>query len=161
MRTLKGMVIFGPSGVPEEQERLAEPVSDKPSAARSALMARIRPVDTKPEMVVRRLSHGLGYRFRLHQRNLPGTPDLVFPRMRKAIFVHGCFWHRHLGCKKSSMPKTRVAFWTQKFADNIARDARKEEELVSMGWRIMIIWECEIGDIVTLRSKIQAFLSAE
>lgn len=130
-----------------------------PSAFRSALMARIGPKDTKPEMVVRRIAHALGCRFRLQRRDLPGTPDLVFPRLGKVIFVHGCFWHRHPGCKKTSMPKTRVEFWTRKFESNVERDARKERELRQMGWDVTIIWECETRDTEKLTFRLASWLS--
>ena len=91
---------------------------------RSALMSRVKAKDTKPELRVRRSAHGLGYRYRLHRRDLPGSPDLVFPGRRKALFVHGCFWHRHQGCRKTTMPKTRAKFWQRKFDDNVRRDER-------------------------------------
>lgn len=110
---------------------------------RSALMARIGPRDTKPEMRVRRVAHALGLRYRLHRRDLPGTPDLVFPKWRVAMFVNGCFWHRHPGCPKSYTPKSRVTFWQKKFAENVARDRRVARELERLGWRPVVIWECE------------------
>lgn len=124
-------------------------------------MARVGPKDTKPERVVRRISHALGYRFRLQRRDLPGTPDLIFPRLRKIIFVHGCFWHRHPGCKKASMPKTRVDFWADKFARNIERDARKEFELRQLGWDVAVVWECETRDTKTLESRLARWLSLD
>ncbi|MGV1957779.1 very short patch repair endonuclease [Agrobacterium sp. 22-214-1] len=129
-----------------------------PSAFRSALMAKVGPKNSKPEMTVRRVVHALGYRFRLHRRDLPGTPDLVFPRLRKAIFVHGCFWHRHSGCKKASTPKTRVDFWNDKFAKNIERDERKERELRQQRWDITVIWECETGNIDELSRRLDEWL---
>lgn len=105
-------------------------------------MAGIKGRDTKPELVVRRIAHKLGLRFRLHRKDLPGRPDLVFPRRRLAVFVHGCFWHRHDGCRYTYTPKSRVAFWTKKFAANVARDRRNEEALRDLGWRVLVIWEC-------------------
>jgi DNA mismatch endonuclease (patch repair protein) len=126
---------------------------------RSALMARVRGKDSKPERIVRRLAHALGYRFRLHYRNLPGTPDLVFPRLRKAIFVHGCFWHRHHGCTRTTTPKTRAAYWRTKFAANVERDARKERQLKALGWKVLIVWECETFDPITLARRLRAFFS--
>lgn len=111
---------------------------------RSWLMSRVRPKDSTPEMRVRKAAHALGLRFRLHRKNLSGSPDLVFPRHRTAIFVHGCFWHRHIGCHKASMPKTRVDFWQAKFDANVERDARAIESLERLGWRVAIIWECEV-----------------
>ncbi|MGA2833371.1 MAG: DNA mismatch endonuclease Vsr [Terracidiphilus sp.] len=107
---------------------------------RSQRMSRIRSVDTGPEMVVRRLVHGTGFRYRLHARNLPGTPDMVFPRLGKIIFVHGCFWHQHPGCGRQ--PKSRLEFWTVKLFQNRERDLRNQRKLRSLGWRILIVWEC-------------------
>lgn len=126
---------------------------------RSALMSRVRAKDTKPELIVRGLAHGLGYRFRLHRRDLPGTPDLVFPKLRKVIFVHGCFWHRHRGCSRTTTPKTRAAYWKDKFRQNIKRDAAKETMLRSIGWDVLVVWECETFDPDSLTSRIAAFLS--
>ena len=114
--------------------------------ARSRNMARIRSRDTGPEMLVRRAAHALGLRFRLHRKDLPGTPDLVFPRRRVALLVHGCFWHRHSGCRMAYSPKSRTEFWEAKFSGNVERDARKLEELIAAGWRSVIIWECETRD---------------
>src|SRR5262249_35675770 len=113
---------------------------------RSALMSRIRGKDTTPERAVRRFLHKNGLRFRLHPRDLPGRPDIVLPRLRTAIFVHGCFWHRHSGCPKTTTPSTRKAFWETKFRENIARDLRKIAELSSQGWKTLTIWECEVKE---------------
>lgn len=124
-------------------------------------MARIGPRDSKPEMIVRRLAHALGYRYRLHRRDLPGTPDMVFPRLRKAIFVHGCFWHRHEGCKYSTTPKTRTDFWEDKFKKNTERDARKERELRALGWDVLTIWECETRNPNCLNEKLNNWLGSE
>lgn len=110
---------------------------------RSEIMARIGPRNTSPEIAVRRAAHRMGLRFRLHRKDLPGSPDLVFPRHQLAVFVHGCFWHRHSGCKNATMPKTRPEFWQRKFDGNVARDARNGVELECLGWRTQIIWECE------------------
>ena len=106
---------------------------------RSEIMSRVRGRDTEPEMIVRKIAHGLGFRFRLHRRDLPGSPDLLFPRYRAVIMVHGCFWHRHPGCKYASSPKTRVRFWEDKFEGNVVRDRRNEEALHELGWRVMVI----------------------
>jgi len=116
-------------------------------AERSALMARIRGKDTDPERAVRRYLHKNGFRFRLHQRDLPGRPDIVLPKLRTAIFVHGCFWHRHSGCSKATTPSTRRAFWEAKFKANIERDLRKLAELSAQGWKVVTIWECEVEDV--------------
>ena len=137
----------------------ASPSPDHPvDASRSALMARVRGKDTKPEMVVRRVAHALGYRFRLHRRDLPGSPDLVFPNRRKVIFVHGCFWHRHPGCRRATTPKTRAEFWLAKFERNVERDVRKEIELMAAGWEVLVIWECETRDPDGISSKLRIFL---
>ena len=112
---------------------------------RSRLMSHVKGRDTTPEMVLRRLLHRLGYRFRLHRRDLPGSPDIVLPRYRTAVFVHGCFWHRHPGCAKATTPKANVDYWLPKFAENIERDARKERELAAAGWRVLIVWQCELA----------------
>ena len=110
---------------------------------RSQIMARIGSRDTQPEVTVRRIVHRLGFRFRLHARNLPGRPDLVLKRHRTVIFVHGCFWHRHTGCANNTMPKTRVKFWAAKFDGNVSRDATNIAALRAAGWRVITIWECE------------------
>ena len=127
---------------------------------RSRLMSRVRGKDTTPELVVRRLAHGLGYRFRLHKKTLPGKPDLVFPRLRVAIFVHGCFWHRHRGCPKATMPKSRVEYWAEKFERNVERDARVVRALEEAGWTVHTIWECETKDRDALRHRLSDLLSA-
>jgi len=111
---------------------------------RSTIMQAIQGKNTKPELVVRKTLHRLGYRFRLHRRDLPGNPDLVFPGRRKVLFVHGCFWHRH-GCRKGqSMPSTRIRFWQKKFEANRLRDAARRRELKKLGWSVMTVWECQL-----------------
>lgn len=122
-------------------------------------MALVRARDTKPEMVVRRMVHALGYRYRLHRKDLPGKPDLVFPRIRSAIFVHGCFWHRHPVCKLARMPKSRLDFWQPKLEGNRDRDERNQSELEALGWRYLIVWECELGHREQLKNKLLAFLA--
>lgn len=136
---------------------MVDPLSPE---ARSKQMARVRGKDTVPEMQVRRLTHAMGYRYRLHVRELPGCPDMVFPRRRKVIFIHGCFWHRHSDpdCKLARLPKTNADFWEKKFQENIARDARCFSELTAMGWSILVIWECELKNKVALASLIREFL---
>ena len=124
------------------------------SDARSKNMARIRSRDTRPEREVRSLLHRLGYRFRLVQHSLPGTPDIVLPRYHTAIFVHGCFWHRHTGCQYAYMPKTRAQFWKQKFRANRARDRKVIEQLKAIGWHVVVVWECELGDPATLSARL-------
>jgi DNA mismatch endonuclease (patch repair protein) len=105
-------------------------------------MSRIKGRDTKPELAVRSALHRLGFRFRLHRRDLPGTPDVTLPRHRTAVFVHGCYWHRHADCAYAYRPKTRVAFWQSKFDANVKRDARNQRRLCKLGWRVLIVWEC-------------------
>ena len=112
-------------------------------AQRSLLMAKIKGRDTGPELRVRRLAHALGYRFRLHSPRLPGKPDIVFPRLRKIVMVHGCFWHRHEGCRQASTPKSRIDFWQAKFLRNMARDADVFAALEILGWDVMVVWECQ------------------
>ena len=124
---------------------------------RSALMARIRGVDTKPELFVRRALHGQGYRFRLHGRGLPGKPDIVFKKRKRAVFVHGCFWHRH-GCKRTTHPKSRQDYWQDKFAKNVARDRRNSALLADDGWDVFVAWECEIDSDETLLQRLMEFL---
>lgn len=128
--------------------------------ARSERMARVRGKDTKPELVVRHLVHGMGYRYRLHRRDLPGTPDLVFPGRGKVIFVHGCFWHQHRECGLARLPKSRHDFWVPKFAANVERDARHARELMTLGWRVLTVWECELRDRARLTKRIRRFLDA-
>lgn len=111
---------------------------------RSWNMSRIRGKDTKPEMMLRSLMHREGFRFRLHDKNLPGKPDLVLPKHKTAIFVNGCYWHRHEGCPKATTPKTNTEIWEKKFKETIARDVRKAAELTQRGWRVITIWECDL-----------------
>ena len=106
-------------------------------------MRAVKRAHTAPEMIVRQELHALGLRFRLHRRDLPGSPDIVLPRLRTVIFVHGCFWHRHSDCRYATTPKTRQEYWLPKFAANIERDARKEAQLQALGWRVLLVWECE------------------
>jgi DNA mismatch endonuclease (patch repair protein) len=125
---------------------------------RSAVMARIRGKDTKPEIIVRSMAHALGYRFRLHRRDLPGTPDLVFPRLEKIIFVHGCFWHQHPGCRYAYQPKSNSPFWKAKFSDNRTRDDRALKTLRSLGWKVLVVWECQTHKPEQLLGRIRKFL---
>lgn len=125
---------------------------------RSWLMSRIRGKDTKPELYVRRMVHAEGYRYRLHRKSLPGSPDLVFPGRKKVIFVHGCFWHQH-GCKMSKMPKTRPEYWFEKFERNRMRDEKNRLELEDLEWQVLIVWECETKRYEQLKSVILRFLA--
>ena len=124
---------------------------------RRRIMQAVRTRDTGPEMIVRRLLHRLGYRYRLHRKDLPGRPDVAFLSRRKAIFVHGCFWHGH-GCPKGRLPKSRLDYWEPKLNGNKERDKRKEEELGSMGWDVLVIWQCETADLGDLAGRLHGFL---
>jgi DNA mismatch endonuclease, patch repair protein len=123
---------------------------------RSRMMSGIRGKDTKPEMLVRKALSAAGYRYRLHRRDLPGAPDVVMPGCRVAIFVHGCFWHVHSGCKNAKLPSTRPDFWRDKLEGNVARDRRAIESLRADGWRVLTIWECATRDAVTLATLPEA-----
>lgn len=127
--------------------------------ARSAHMRRIRNVDTGPEMRVRRVTHALGYRFRLHRRDLPGTPDLIFPRLRKVIFVHGCFWHRHSGCRHARLPKSRRNYWLPKLKRNSTRDTEVVAALRALGWTVLVVWECQVATEKDTSKLLLPFLS--
>ena len=124
-------------------------------------MARVRSKNTEPERLVRRLVSALGYRYRLHDRRLPGCPDLVFGPKRKAIFVHGCFWHRHAGCALARLPKSRLDFWLPKLEGNKLRDQRNKRALARRGWKVLTIWECQLSDTERLNDKIRRFLDAK
>lgn len=121
---------------------------------RSWTMAQVKGRDTKPEKAVRSLLHRLGYRFRLQRADLPGKPDIVLHKYRTVIFVHGCFWHRHTGCKRASMPSTNSDYWNCKFERNIARDAQTKIALEDDGWRVLVVWECELKNLVELQARL-------
>jgi DNA mismatch endonuclease (patch repair protein) len=124
-------------------------------AKRSYLMSRVRGRNTRAEVDVRRLLHGMGYRFRLHCAELPGRPDIVLPRFRTVVFVHGCFWHRHRSCKKATTPSTNQRFWHDKFEANVKRDRRNQHRLRRMGWKVIVVWECEVRDEERLKAKLE------
>lgn len=124
---------------------------------RRRIMQAVKSKNTKPELIVRRLAHAMGYRFRLHRKDLPGKPDLVFPARRKAIFVHGCFWHWH-GCSKGQLPKSRLDYWQPKLAKNVERDRTKQEQLEALGWGVLVVWQCETKDVETLQTRLREFL---
>jgi len=111
---------------------------------RSAIMAAVRSSNTTPERIVRSALHRLGYRYRLHDRHLPGKPDLSFPSRRVALFVHGCFWHRHPGCRRASTPVARQNYWLAKFERNVTRDSKTQQTLEQQGWRVIVVWECQL-----------------
>ena len=126
---------------------------------RSKVMAKIKSKNTKPEMTVRSLCHELGLRFRLHRKDLPGSPDLVFPKRRLCLFVHGCFWHQHPGCKYAYQPKSRPEFWLQKLQKNVIRDHTAKADLEAMGWRVAIIWECQTKRKDMLALEIETLMA--
>lgn len=128
-------------------------------AERSERMSRIRGRDTKPELVVRRLLHAAGFRFRLHVANLPGRPDIGLPKYRAVVFVHGCFWHRHAGCAVASTPKSNRRFWEAKFSANVRRDKRNCTVLRSMGWRVFVIWECQVNSVAKAGRAVHGLAS--
>ncbi|WP_170329290.1 very short patch repair endonuclease [Ruegeria arenilitoris] len=136
-------------------------MADRISAEhRSWNMSRIRGKNTKPELVLRSLMHRAGFRYRLHDKMLPGKPDIVLPKYKTAIFVNGCYWHRHWGCSKATTPKTNTVFWTRKFEETVERDARKKSELIESGWRVVTVWECELENdpvsvVEGLRSQLK------
>ncbi|MFL9950133.1 very short patch repair endonuclease [Paraburkholderia agricolaris] len=122
---------------------------------RSRLMARVRQRNTRPELVVRSALHAMGFRFRLHRKDLPGCPDIVLPRFRVAIFVHGCFWHQHEGCRKAKPPTTRAEWWAAKLQTNVSRDRQASCLLEQKGWRVETIWECETFDKSALAARLR------
>ena len=124
---------------------------------RRRIMQAVKSRDTKPEMVVRRCLHARGYRYRLHRKDLPGRPDIVFAGRRKAIFVHGCFWHRH-GCAKGQLPKSRLNYWKPKLEENVIRDKTRLEELDELGWQTLVVWQCELDDMEALATRLQDFV---
>lgn len=126
---------------------------------RTRLMQAVKGKDTKPEIAVRSLLHRLGYRFRLHRADLPGTPDIVLPSRRCAIFVNGCFWHAH-GCRIGKSPKSKLEYWGPKLALNRERDRRKQRELRRAGWRVLVVWQCELKNVPSLTEKLLRFLRA-
>jgi DNA mismatch endonuclease (patch repair protein) len=129
------------------------------AAKRSLIMASVHSKNTKPEMVVRKMVYQLGYRYRLYSDKLPGRPDLAFAGKRKAVFVHGCFWHRHPDCRYATSPKTRVEFWKSKFQANVARDELTRRKLEQMGWKVLTVWQCELKDPDKLAERLNEFLA--
>ena len=126
---------------------------------RSENMRRIRSKDTSPELIIRRLIYGMGFRYRLHVANLPGKPDLVFHRLKKIVEVRGCFWHQHGGCSYSRIPKSRIDYWTPKLSGNVKRDREHEQQLTALGWQVLTIWECELKSSTQFTKRIRRFLS--
>jgi len=135
------------------------PFEDVPEVVRRR-MSRIRKTGSKPEVLVRKIAHRLGYRFRINRRDLPGTPDIVFPGRRKVVFVHGCFWHQHAGCRHANLPRTRIDYWVPKLARTQKRDAESLNALATLGWKALVIWECEAADVSALGTRLVEFLGA-
>lgn len=127
---------------------------------RSKIMSRVSGKNTKPEIAVRSLLHSMGYRFRLHKKDLPGKPDIVLPKHKKIIFVHGCFWHGHEGCSRSKRPTTNQEFWREKLDNNIERDKVVVNDLNHLGWEILTVWSCEVKDTNELKNKLISFLES-
>jgi DNA mismatch endonuclease (patch repair protein) len=127
---------------------------------RSRIMRAVKSFNTTPEMAVRRLVHGMGYRYRLHRKDLPGTPDMAFPRLRKVVFVHGCYWHGHTCSRGARVPVRNRAYWVSKIARNKDRDRLTMRLLKAGGWRSLVIWECQLRDVAKLRKRLQQFLGS-
>ena len=125
---------------------------------RSRIMSRVKGRDTKPEKIVRRLLHAMGHRFRLHRKDLPGKPDIALPKHRKVIFVHGCFWHGHSGCPRAARPTSNVEFWNRKIDSNMRRDITAQKELDALGWKHLVVWQCETRDLPLLADRLEQFL---
>ena len=142
-----------------KQSRYSPDMDKVSPEKRSWTMAQVKGRDTGPERVVRLLLHQMGYRFRLQRKDLPGKPDIVLPKYKTALFVHGCFWHRHSGCNRATTPTSNTDYWNTKFARTIARDAKNQKELASLGWRVLIVWECELKDAEALQAKLKKFFS--
>lgn len=133
------------------------PMDTRTPQQRRRIMQAVKSRDTKPEIIVRRCLHSMGYRYRLHRKDLPGRPDIVFGSRRKAIFVHGCFWHRH-DCAKGRLPKSRLNYWKPKLDENVIRDKTRLEELDELGWQTLVIWQCELDDLEALAARLQDFV---
>lgn len=123
-------------------------------------MAQVKARDTGPERLVRSLLHRMGYRFRLQRTDLPGKPDIVLPKFKTALFVHGCFWHRHPGCKRATTPTSNIIYWDKKFGRTVLRDAKNKKELEALGWRVVIVWECELKNLPALQARLSEYFTA-
>ena len=151
---------IGRNSAPPAGRLATEPLQPRcPTPLRSRIMASIGPRDTEPELAVRRALHAAGLRFRLHAVSLPGRPDLVLPRFRSVVFVHGCFWHRHIGCRRSTIPRRNRAWWVDKLRRNRARDRRNQRALHELGWRVFVVWECEVERRASLDALIRRISS--
>jgi DNA mismatch endonuclease (patch repair protein) len=138
---------------PPPQHTIVAKMITPPSAQKSQMMSQVRSKGTAPELALRSSLHSAGFRFRLHRKDLPGKPDIVLPKYKRVIFVHGCFWHHHEGCSKSKMPKTNVEFWQNKITANIRRDKTNQDDLAKLGWQVLVVWECDIKKNVCEASK--------
>lgn len=155
------MFLRGARWKPQEQyDKHVDMVDTVTSNVRSRIMSRVRNKDSKAELILRKALHARGFRYRVNRRGLPGTPDLVFPRRGAVLFVHGCFWHRHEECRRATTPASNQDFWIEKFRRNVERDARKIAELETLGWRVEVVWECEIlsQPLCPLLDRISRFL---
>jgi len=130
-----------------------------PPERRSFIMRMVKTADTRPELTVRKLLHNLGFRFRLRNKRLPGTPDVVLSKWRAIVLIHGCFWHRHERCRKATIPKTKRAYWLKKFKANVRRDSIVTERLHALGWRVCIVWQCELDDLERLSGRLASFIT--
>lgn len=153
LRILGNRGLYRSLNVPRHMDTLSE-------HQRSERMSRVRHRDTKPEIRVRQILYGMGYRYRLQAKDLPGTPDIIFRGRKRVVFVHGCFWHRHdqPNCKLARLPKSRLDFWLPKFERNVGRDRANQTKLSEMGWRFLVVWECELPNRKALESKLRGFL---
>lgn len=143
-----------------QKKKNNQPTYKKPTATRSKIMRSVKTKNTGAELIVRQTLHSMGYRYRLHVKGLSGTPDIVFQKRKKVIFVNGCFWHGH-SCAKGRMPKTNAEFWQDKIEKNMRRDRKKEADLESNNWMVLVIWQCELADLDRLRTSLENFLRDE
>lgn len=148
----------GPPRLTSAQMKVLPPIFSDVPEPRRRVMAAIRGRDTGPEIAVRRMLHAMGYRYRVHRRDLPGRPDVTFPSRRKIVFVHGCFWHQHSGCRAAKVPRTRTQYWGPKLAKNMDRDRRNLEALANSGWAVTIVWECELAHPEGVVARLANFL---
>jgi DNA mismatch endonuclease (patch repair protein) len=160
-RHIKGADLLSPGAWRNMESMVDIETTQAKAEARSRIMRGVRKKNTKPERIVRRQLHAMGFRFRLHRRDLPGTPDVVMPRHSAVVLVHGCFWHQHAGCKHANQPRNRTDYWLPKLARNVERDAEAKKALVALGWRVLVLWECELRDDVVLRERLQAFIQPQ
>ena len=147
-----------PLGI-EKQSRYSLGMDKVSPEKRSWTMGRVKAQDTGPEKLVRSLLHRMGYRFRLQRSDLPGKPDIVLPKFKTALFVHGCFWHRHPGCKRATTPASNTAYWDGKFGRTVLHDAKNQKELEALGWRVLIVWECELKNLPALRTRLSNYFN--